>query len=215
MATQIAALNGIEDLNKQLGHLWAERIALEKELALVNVGIQTTSEDSRSLKKRFAQGDAGASSLLDKTEADHRTFTRKEEGLRLALEELEPKITIAQQSINAARAAQDEQRQEQQFVEACNKAAVGVERVLALHAQACQALAEVRLAQKEIGDRFGNRGLSAAERIVINPLANPVHHLKMTGWTHPRAYIAFGTTIEIEPLLPPSTHMNGNGARKS
>ena len=103
----------------------------------MTLGIQTADQNARSLKKRFAQDDAGASSLLDKTEAERKDLARKEEGLRLALEELEPKITAAQQEITAARRVQDEQEEEQRFREACDKAAALVERVLALHAQAC------------------------------------------------------------------------------
>jgi len=116
--------------------------------------------------------------LLDKIDADRKELTRKEEGLRLALEELEPKINAAQQEITAARRVQDEQEQEQRF------------RVLALHAQACQALAEVRLAQKDLCERFGHRGQAAAERIVQQPLWNLPHQLQtVKKWTHPRANI--------------------------
>jgi hypothetical protein len=163
----------------------------------------------------LAQGESGASSLLDKIEADRKELARKEEGSRLALEELEPKITAAQQEITAARRVQDEQEQGQRFREACDKAAALVERVLALHAQACQALAEVRIALNEIGEQFGHRGLAAAERIVQQPLWNLPHQLQtVKKWTHPRVNIA-GSSIEILPLLPPPSSANGNGARKS
>jgi chromosome segregation ATPase len=214
MATQVAPLNSIEDLNQQLGHLWKTRRDLEKDLALVTLGIQTADQNLRSLKKRFAQGDAGASSLLDKTEAEHRTLTRREEGLRLSLEELEPKITAAQQQINAARAAQDEQKQEQQFVEACDKAAAGVQRLIELHAETCKALADVREAQQHLSG-FGQRGASAVERIFLGPLANLIHTLQTKGWTYPRGVFLGGATIEVRPLLPPAAHLSGNGSRKS
>jgi chromosome segregation ATPase len=218
MATQTATapLNSVEDLNQQLGHLWAERRRIEKELEPVTLGIQTADENARSLKKRLVQGDAGASSLLDKTEADRKELARKDEGLRLSLQELEPKITAAQQEITAARRVQDEQKQEQQFVEACAKAAAGVERVIELHAQACQAFAEVRQAQQHLNDRFGQRGAVAVEKIILGPLANLIHRLQtVKGWTYPRGVFPGGATIEIRPLLPPPAHMNGNGARKS
>jgi len=214
MATQTAPLNSVEDLNQTLGHLWKTRRDLERELALATLGIQTADSNARSLKKRFAQGDAGASSLLDKTEAERKDLARKEEGLRLAIEELEPKINAAQQEITAARRVQDEQEQERRFREACDKATALVERVLELHARACQALAETRLAQKDLCERFGHRGQAAAERIVMQPLFNLPHQLQMKKWTHPRANIA-GASIEIVPLLPPPDSANGNGARKS
>ena len=208
-------LNSVEDLNQILGALWKTRRDLEKELALATLGIQTADQNARALKKRFAQGDSGAESLIDKTEADRKVHARREEGLRLALEELEPKITAAQQEITAARRVQDEQEQEQQFREACDKATALVERVLTLHSQACQALAEVRLAQKDLSERFGHRGQSAAERIVMQPLANPLHTLQtLKSWSHPRTQIP-GAGIEIRPLLPPAGSANGNGARKS
>jgi chromosome segregation ATPase len=215
MATQTAPVNSVEDLHQQLGHLWKTRRDLEKELALVTLGIQTADQNARPLKKRLGQGDSGASSLLDKIDADRKELTRKEEGLRLALEELEPKINAAQQEITAARRVQDEQEQEKRFHEACDKAAALVERVLTLHAQACQALAEVRLAQKDLGEQFAHRGQAAAERIVQQPLWNLPHQLQtVKKWTHPRANIA-GSSIEILPLLPPPIYANGNGARKS
>jgi len=214
MATQTAPLNSVEDLNQQLGHLWKARRDLEKELGLVSLGIQTADQNARSLKKRSAQGDAGASSLLDKTEAERKDLARKEEGLRLLIEELEPKINAAQQEITSARRLQEEQEQEQRFREACDKTAALVERVLVLHAQACQALAEVRLAQKDLCER-GHRGQAAAERIVMQPLWNLPHQLQAAKkWTHPRANIA-GASIEIVPLLPPPESANGNSARKS
>jgi chromosome segregation ATPase len=86
MATQTAPLDSVEDLRSLLGKLWAERRHLEKELGLVKIGIQTADENARSLKKRLARDDTAASSLLDRAEAEHRTLTRKEEGLRLELE---------------------------------------------------------------------------------------------------------------------------------
>jgi chromosome segregation ATPase len=217
MATQTATapLNSVEDLNQQLGHLWAERRRIEKELESVTLGIQTADENARSLKKRLVQGDAGASSLLDKTEADRKELARKDEGLRLSLQELEPKINAAQQALTTARQSREEQEQEQRFREACDKAAADVERLIELHAQTCKKLADVRQAQQHLNDRFGHRGASAVERIVLGPLANLIHQLQTKSWTYPRGVFLGGATIEIRPLLPPPAHMNGNGSRKS
>src|SRR4029434_1675853 len=111
---------------------------LEKELALVTLGIQTADANARSPKKRLAQGDSSANSLLDKIEADRKELTRKEEGLRLELQELEPRLNAAQQELTAAKQLREDQEQERRFRDACDKAAALVERVRGLHAQACE-----------------------------------------------------------------------------
>jgi chromosome segregation ATPase len=210
MANTATATLSAEQINQQLQVLWNERTGLENKLRAISQDRAAIEDKRRGLKKRHAGGDKTAALGLNQLDEQDVDLLRTEEGLRLSLDELEPKILDLQKEANTLARMRAEEQRQNQLQAATEQARALVERFFTLYGELSKTVAEIRITYQALSDQFGVEGLRVGERYLSDPLVNPLHQLvNIKGWTKPQVLL-FDREFTVRGLLPPASNGKHN-----